>query len=553
MVVPVGLVLTSLLAVLPPLFIGAIVDALQHHNLPFAFHELLLYVGVALGSTVVSLANAYVSRVQWERFTRHLRLALVSKLHHARFSALENLTFGEIGNRITGDVYALRATLENLITPSLTASFMLVATIAVMVREDVVLAAVALAFTSLSFLPQLASKTYFVSNQKKRAMTSDEFYGALLEYGRLAALVIMRNAAATRSGMDRMRDVTQRLYSLSLAQGAVGSFVSFGSSVVSMIAPCAVLAVGAYAVVHGRLSTGTLVTLLIYQSRLANPIGSFSQLQVTLASLGVITHRLMEVAGLPDEESGALPFKPGTIALRGVNVLKNGQSVLTDVDLTVDRGAQIAIIGPSGAGKTSLALLMLRILDLHSGDVRVGGTEVSHFSLESLRTEVCVVGQEPLLFENSMLYNLTLTNPDADSNDLTNAIRICKLNGIIGRLPDGLNTRLGRRGVQLSGGECQRICLARGILQGASVLVLDEALSGVDLEMEREIITDLRSAFVGRTLIVITHRVASVADFDSIIVMDHGRIVAQGSHETLCRLDAWYANMSRHVPRVAST
>lgn len=537
---PVGVALNALLAVLPPLFIGAIIDALQHRNFVGIRHNLYLYIGTSVASGLISFTSSYVSRVQREQFVRNLRLALITKLLRARFDAVLSLTLGEIGNRITGDIQALSTSLETSAIPLLIGACTLSVTIAAMYHEQALLATVALICASLSFAPQYATKSFFSSIQKRRSAALDDFYGIVVGTGSAGALALMRNRDAGRRVVRHVLDITQRIVSLNMSQGFVGGVTSFVSSLIGMIGPITVLSIGSYLVIDGRISSGTLVTLLIYQSRMAGPFGILSNLQIVLTTLGVITRRLMQIVSLPDERGGNVEFTSGRICCKSVEASRGDRLVLKDLDLTIDHGSHVALVGPSGAGKSSLAMLLLRLIDPSRGDVFVGETPATDFSLESLRSGVCVVPQDPVIFEGTILDNLVIASPNVDEANIRLAINACQLNEVIGRLPDGLHTRLGRRGVQLSGGESQRLCLARGLLQESQILILDEALSGVDFEMERRVLRAVRKLFHGRTLLIITHRLGSVADLDCVLFLSSGTVISHGTHEDLRMKHLWF-------------
>jgi ABC-type multidrug transport system fused ATPase/permease subunit len=252
---------------------------------------------------------------------------------------------------------------------------------------------------------------------------------------------------------------------------------------------------------------------------------SLSSLQVTVATISVVAQRLLDLLGLQEETSGNIPFKPGRLDLKGVCVTRNGRPILRHLTMSVPRGYHVGLVGASGAGKSTLASLLIRLYDPHDGLISIAGVDLRDIALASLRAEVVIVPQDALIFDMSLRDNITLMSPEVANEALSEALTTCGLDDLLARLPEGIQSPLGQRGFRLSGGERQRVCLARAILQTPQVLILDEALSGVDLETEERILRRLRRLFRNRTIITITHRVKSIADLDMIFFMSDGKIV----------------------------
>jgi ATP-binding cassette, subfamily B, bacterial len=525
--IPATIVVTAALSVLPPQFIGNMIDALQHRNSSATVHQLVLYMVVTLVFGALGLASNYSSSILRETFTRNLQLNLIAKLNRARFDALSALTFGQLTNRAVGDPRALCTQLENSFFPTISSVCLLVATIVAMTRIDYRLALVALAFALLVFFPLRMVGPRIVATQRRLAKAGDEFFGAVAESGSLEGLAMFRNGNAARQKQRRLEDMTANMFRMRVKQVVIGGVASVASTMTNTIGPAAVMALGAYLAAHGQISVGAIVTILIYQSRMPGPLGALSQLQVSIATIGVLTRRLLEIADLPEERSGSLPFVPGAIRWEGVRAANDGCDVLADINLTLERGAHVALVGPSGAGKSSLATLVTRLREPYAGTISIAGVNVTDISLESLRSAVCLVAQEPFILDATIRENLTLKAPHADPPAVDRAVAMTRLTDMLAQLPQGLETPVGQRGFRLSGGERQRICLARALLASPEVLILDEALTGVDIGMERKILEDIRAEYAGRTLVVITHRLESVARFDRVVVMNAGSVVAQ--------------------------
>lgn len=525
-VIPLALLLTSTLSVVPPILVGRIIDGLGSRNPATVLQQLGWYSLATVVVGVVQLLSGYSSTIFREAQVRNLRTALVKKLNRVQLDAVSNLTPGEIKNRIVGDVEGLSIQLQYTLFPTLGSLASLVATIAAMLHLDVRFAAVAVALSLLTLLPMKAASGRIAALHKQQAEAADELYGELQEGVTPQGLSLYRNPNAGARRLSRFGEITSRIFRTNAAQSILTQCTDLGSALLSMLGPAAILAIGAYLVLRHQTTTGTVVTALIYQSRMVAPFSTLSSLQATFATLKVTIIRLLQILDLPDEISGRGTFVPGRLAIAEVALTRDRRPVLRGASLEVEQQGHVAVVGPSGGGKSTLASLVLRLSDPQSGRITIGGVEIGRISLDSLRSSVALVPQDPLLLDASLRDNLKLMQPEATESAVAAVLADCALDDVVGRLPDGLQTRVGQRGFRLSGGERQRICVARAVLQNPHILILDEALSGVDFQAEREILDRLRVRFKGRMLITITHRVHSTVGFDRVFVMDAGRVTA---------------------------
>jgi ABC-type multidrug transport system fused ATPase/permease subunit len=302
---------------------------------------------------------------------------------------------------------------------------------------------------------------------------------------------------------------------------------------------CVVLAYGGIQAIDGDMSLGEFVTFFLYLSMLMAPFRSLGVLvgQAQRAVAGGT--RLFEVLdSVPEvreaDGAGPLPAGPGAVRLEGVSfAYPGGPPVLDGIDLDVPGGRTIALIGPTGSGKTTLTQLIPRFYDADAGSVRVDGTDVRDLRLNDLRRAVGVVPQNPFLFSTSVRENIAYGRPEATDDEVRAAARMAQAEGFIDSLPDGFDTLVGERGFTLSGGQRQRIALARALITDPRVLILDEATASVDASTEREIQAALRAVMEGRTTIVIAHRLSTLFLADELVVLEEGRIVARGTHAEL--------------------
>ncbi|WP_353932839.1 peptidase domain-containing ABC transporter [Okeanomitos corallinicola TIOX110] len=308
-----------------------------------------------------------------------------------------------------------------------------------------------------------------------------------------------------------------------------------------------VLWVGAYLVLKGDLTLGQLIAFRIISSYVTSPILRLAQLWQNFQQTGLSLERLGDIVDTPqeaeaDRENIPLPSIEGAVKYEGVSFrfAPSGPLQLNNVSLDFPSGRFVGIVGQSGSGKSTMMKLLLRLYNVESGRILIDGYDISKVELYSLRRQIGVVPQDPLLFDGTVQENIALTNPDASTDEIIEAARIAVAHEFIMNLPNGYNTRVGEKGSNLSGGQRQRIAIARSILQKPKLLVLDEATSALDYPTERQICLNLARAFQGTTVFFITHRLNTVSNANTIVVMDGGRVIEQGSHQELMTTKGHY-------------
>ncbi|NET02264.1 MAG: type I secretion system permease/ATPase [Sphaerospermopsis sp. SIO1G1] len=308
-----------------------------------------------------------------------------------------------------------------------------------------------------------------------------------------------------------------------------------------------VLWVGAYLVLQGELTLGQLIAFRIISSYVTSPILRLAQLWQNFQQTGLSLERLSDIVDTPqeaeaDRENIPLPGIVGAVAYEGVSFrfAASGPLQLNNVSLEFPSGQFIGIVGQSGSGKSTMMKLLLRLYNVESGRILIDGYDISKVELYSLRRQIGVVPQDPLLFDGTVQENISLTNPDASTDEIIEAAKVAVAHEFIMGLPNGYNTRVGEKGSSLSGGQRQRIAIARSILQKPKLLVLDEATSALDYPTERQICLNLARTFQGTTVFFITHRLNTVSNANTIVVMDGGRVIEQGSHQELMNSKGHY-------------
>ena len=397
-------------------------------------------------------------------------------------------------------------------------------------------------------------------NADMNAMMSERF--------NVAGALLVKIFGRPEYEADVFRQRTGRVRDIGVTTSMYGRIFFTGLMLTASLATALVYGFGGVLVTQGALSVGTLVAMTQYLARLYGPLTSLSNVQVDVLTALVSFDRVFEVLDLPpmiDDKPDASTVERGPTeiafdhvnfsyprpeevslaSLEAVAVLERsgGQQVLFDVSFVAQPGQLVALVGPSGAGKTTISHLSARLYDVSSGAVKVNGVDVKDVTLSSLQEAIGVVTQEAHLFHDTLRANLLYARPEASEDELVDALRDAQILDMVMALPDGLDTLVGDRGYRLSGGEKQRVAIARLLLKAPDFVVLDEATAHLDSESEVAVQRALKKVLAGRTSIVIAHRLSTVREADQILVIDGGRVVERGRHAELLANDGLYADL----------
>ena len=322
-----------------------------------------------------------------------------------------------------------------------------------------------------------------------------------------------------------------------------------GQALIIAVAMTAMMWLATSRVAAGTMTLGDFVLINAFMIQLFLPLNFlgfvYREIKGSMANIEKML-QLLEITTSVDDRLEAKTLQPAAWDIEFTDVsfsYRPDRKILNNVSFTIGAGQKVAVVGASGAGKSTLVKLLFRFYDLDEGSITIGGTDISHITKNSLRQAIGIVPQDTVLFNDSVFENVRYGCPEASDAEVSNAIYLAHLDNFISQLPEGHQTRVGERGLKLSGGEKQRVAIARTILKRSPVLVFDEATSSLDSKSEQAILTALREVAEGHTSLVIAHRLSTIIDADKIVVLDHGRIVEQGSHEALLEQRGYYADL----------
>jgi ATP-binding cassette subfamily B protein len=458
---------------------------------------------------------------------------------------------GDVMSRLSNDVNGVQSVVSDTIFSLINNLVVLGSTVALMIAYDWRLTIAALLVIPAFVLPtQRVGRTTFDARKQTQGKLS-ELTAYMQEVLGISGILLVKAFVTQARESARFRRLNADLRDLNVRQAMIGRWFFMLMGVLGTAGPAVLWLFGGYLVLTGQASVGVVVTFAtVLLSRLYGPVASLANLQVNVIGSLALFQRLFEYLDLPVEiqdRPGAtvLHHAAGAAAFEQVSFTYSSavEPALQDVSFSIEPGQLAALVGPSGAGKTTVTSLLPRFYDPQQGTIRIDGHDIRDLTLESLGQQIGMVFQDTYLFHSSVRENLLYARPDATEAEMIAAATAAHAHEFIAALPDGYDTVVGERGHRLSGGEKQRVAIARVILKDPRILILDEATSNLDSESEYLIQAALKPLFRGRTSIVIAHRLSTILAADVILVFDRGRLVEQGNHYRLLQQGGLYARL----------
>ncbi|MFE6281314.1 ABC transporter ATP-binding protein [Streptomyces sp. NPDC057877] len=554
---------SSLVSVATPFLLKAILDV----AIPEGRTGLLtlLALGMIVGAVLTSVfgvLQTLISTTVGQRVMHDLRTAVYGRLQRMSLAFFTRTRTGEVQSRIANDIGGMQATVTSTAT-SLVANFTsVVATILAMLALDWRLTVV-----SLLLLPVFVWISRRVGNERRKITTQRQKQMAAMaatvtESLSVSGILLGRTMGRSDSLTRAFSDESERLVDLEVRSNMAGRWRMAVITIVMAAMPAVIYWTAGFALHFGgpAVSVGTIVAFVSLQQGLFRPavslLGTGVQIQASLA----LFQRIFEYLDLPiditeRERPTHLDRVKGEVRFENVEFRYDaeGTPVLDGIDVTVPAGGSLAIVGPTGAGKSTLGYLVPRLYDVTGGRVTIDGVDVRDLDFDTLARAVGVVSQETYLFHATVAENLRFAKPDATDEELRTAARAAQIHDHIASLPDGYDTVVGERGHRFSGGEKQRLAIARTILRDPPVLLLDEATSALDTRTEHAVQDAIDALSANRTTLTIAHRLSTIRSADQIVVLDAGQAVERGTHDELLGLDGRYASLVRRDARLEPT
>jgi ATP-binding cassette, subfamily B, bacterial len=548
-----ALIVAALTTLIVPIAIRRMIDfGFTARGVALIDSYFLVMIGVAAVLAVASACRYFLVTTLGERVVADLRGDVFAHLTSLSSAFFDEARTGEVISRLTADTTQIKAAAGTSVSIALRNFVLFVGATVMMVVTSPQLSAFVLAAIPIIVLPLYA----FGRAVRRRSRSAQDTLADASAYAAelIGAVRVLQAFTNERLGISRFRTAVERAYEA--ARNSIRSRAFLTGIAIFLVATSVivVLWIGAQEVLAGQITAGRLGQFILYAVLAGSAFGSLSEIGGEVAQASGAAERLFEILAI--KPAIARPARPlplpsparGEVAFADVRFAyptRPTVSALNGVSFHVKQGEKIAIVGPSGAGKSTIFHLLLRYYDPSAGRITFDGVQLSDLDPADLRARIALVPQDSVMFAASVADNIRFGRPDATNAEVARAAELAYAASFIAALPKGMETQVGERGVTLSGGQRQRIAIARAILRNAPLLLLDEATSSLDAESETLIAAALAQLMQQRTTIVIAHRLATVLSCDRILVLDQGRVVEEGTHQTLVAAGGLYARLAK--------
>lgn len=539
-------VLNAILSLIGPYLIGKAIDtAVIPHDYQGLIRFCLLLIGIYGLSSVVAWVQAYVMTSVSQNTVFELRRDLFSKYQQLPIKFFDTQANGELMSRATNDIESVSSTLNQSVTQLLNSLITLSGSLVIMLMMNVPLTVVSLITIPLVLLSSRKiiglSRTYFKNQQRHLGKL-----GGFIEET-ISGQKVVKQYSREETEVKRFRKISGELNKVGIKAQIVSGLVGPVMNMINNLGFAIIAGVGAWMAFHNMATVGVIVSFLTYSKQFGRPISDLANQYNLIQSAIAGAERVFEVMDMPseygdgDEQSDDLPRLKGNVVFKDVSfAYKPDSPILSGVTFEAKPGEKIALVGPTGAGKTTIVNLLIRFYDLSSGSIFIDGREIGELDKNALRSQLGMVLQDAHVFSGTIRENIRFGRLDATDQEVEEAASLANADAFINRLPHGYETILHAEGSNLSHGQRQLLTIARAILADPAILILDEATSSVDTRTEMHIQQAMEKLMKGRTSFVIAHRLSTIQDADRILVIQGGGIAEQGSHKELLALQGVY-------------
>jgi ABC-type multidrug transport system fused ATPase/permease subunit len=532
------LIIVIILGLVDPLVLKVLIDnVLVDRNVTLLNIIVIGMTGLFLLRGVLNILSGYLYHFIGQRILLDIRQSLFTHLERLELGFFHNTKAGEIMSRVNDDVEKLQNIVTSTFISLITDLVTLVAILALIIFLDWRLTLISMTLIPFIFVSQVHLGKKIKAKSRETREKSAEILSFFQEV--IVGIKIVQSFVKERFEARRLLRKSKELVHLRVRLGVLGSLTSSVAGFLTSLGPMSILLYGGYEVIHGRLSIGGLIAFYTYVIRLFGPIFRLAQHNVTIQTAMASIERIFEYLDIEpqirDLPSGrTLSHIDGHVAFREVAFsYDHDKPILNNLSFEVYPGQKVAVVGRSGKGKSTIISLLCRFYDPQAGCILLDNHDIRELRLSFLRKQIGIVSQETMLFNATVLENIRYGDSRADEGRIIEAAKKAHIHDLIISLPLKYETIIGDRGVRLSGGECQRLSIARSILKNSRILILDEAMSSLDAKSERLIQASLEPFMKNRTSIIVAHRLSAIVDVDNIFVLDEGRMVESGRHEEL--------------------
>jgi ATP-binding cassette subfamily B protein len=562
-------ILGAVISAINPLILRALIDnGIGHHDADLVIVLACIAGGLALFDAFLSLTERRISAVIGEGLIFDMRSKVFRHIQSMPLAFFTRTQTGALVSRLNNDVLGAQQAFTDLLSNAVGNLVTVLLVLGTMFYLSWQITLAALILLPIFLIPARIVGRHIGSLTKEGYDLNSEMNMMMQERFNVGGAMLVKLLGRPRVEADTFDTKAGRVRDIGIAQATYARIFFVALTLTASMATAIVYGFGGVAAVRGTLAVGTVVALTQYLTRLYGPLTQLSNLQLDVVTALVSFERLFEVLDIvpmiqEDTDAVEIPRGAVSIELDGVNFTYPGaqevslaslesvavlesainHEVLHDISFRVEPGQMVALVGPSGAGKTTISSLVPRLYDVTGGSLKLNGIDVRHATTQSIRDMVGVVTQDPYLFHDTLRANLMYARPEATEEEVRRALDLAQIGELVSELPDGLDTLVGERGYRLSGGEKQRVALARLILKAPDVVVLDEATAHLDSESEAAVQRALKQTLSGRTSLVIAHRLSTVREADLLLVIDDGRVVERGTHASLLAQHGLYAEL----------